>query len=267
MRRRRARAGPARRAESMAGFADLNLPQGADKKSLQSLLEAAAHRESCERGGRRGRLGARWGRAGERGRPRPGRQRDASGGSPGSAGAAGACGLGWHGRTPRDEPSLPSVSPGAAPLSPRLSASPVPRAGHARDGVAGEAPAAPCSSVSACLSQCHSCFFPHVHKFFRQQFGRARLFSCRGVVQPRAACAGFGAGALNAPGRSVILPRAWEPALLRSVGVVWNYCFALSDSCISAGSALSAVLTTDLSTAVFHKESHNQGQARPGTPL
>lgn len=31
---------------SMAGFADLNLPQGADKKSLQSLLEAAAHRES-----------------------------------------------------------------------------------------------------------------------------------------------------------------------------------------------------------------------------
>ncbi|KAM7016169.1 ribonuclease P protein subunit p30 isoform 2-T2 [Passerculus sandwichensis] len=27
----------------MAGFADLNLPQGADKKSLQSLLEAAAH--------------------------------------------------------------------------------------------------------------------------------------------------------------------------------------------------------------------------------
>lgn len=29
----------------MAGFADLNLPQGPDKKSLQSLLEAAAHRE------------------------------------------------------------------------------------------------------------------------------------------------------------------------------------------------------------------------------
>ncbi|XP_072726917.1 ribonuclease P protein subunit p30 isoform X1 [Mycteria americana] len=27
----------------MAGFADLNLPQGPDKKSLQSLLEAAAH--------------------------------------------------------------------------------------------------------------------------------------------------------------------------------------------------------------------------------
>ncbi|RMC11552.1 hypothetical protein DUI87_11672 [Hirundo rustica rustica] len=27
----------------MAGFADLNLPQGLDKKSLQSLLEAAAH--------------------------------------------------------------------------------------------------------------------------------------------------------------------------------------------------------------------------------
>lgn len=30
-------------ASSMAGFADLNLPQGSDKKSLQSLLETAAH--------------------------------------------------------------------------------------------------------------------------------------------------------------------------------------------------------------------------------
>lgn len=31
---------------SMAGFADLNVPQGADRKAIQSLLEAAAHRES-----------------------------------------------------------------------------------------------------------------------------------------------------------------------------------------------------------------------------
>lgn len=30
----------------MAGFADLNVPQGPDKKGLQSLLEAAARRES-----------------------------------------------------------------------------------------------------------------------------------------------------------------------------------------------------------------------------
>lgn len=41
-------------ARSMAGFADLNLPQGPDKKSLQGLLEAAAHRESVLRARRGG---------------------------------------------------------------------------------------------------------------------------------------------------------------------------------------------------------------------
>lgn len=109
--RARLRPAPLRPAapRSMAGFADLNLPQGPDKKSLQSLLEAAAHCESVprarrERGEQRGRpearvgggAGARCGaepsRAGgpELGRAGPGQE---------GSGTRAAAPPGWRGRS------------------------------------------------------------------------------------------------------------------------------------------------------------------------
>lgn len=92
----------------MAGFADLNVPQGPDKKSLQSLLEAAAHRESLP-WARRERAG-RWGR--------PGTWAAVQGlswGGPGPAGEA-AGRRRQHGRSLWAQFSLPagSTSPSAS---------------------------------------------------------------------------------------------------------------------------------------------------------
>lgn len=82
----------------MAGFADLNVPQGPDKKGLQSLLEAAARRES-ESGAAAGPASGRAGGAG-------------AGGGSGRPGVedAGLSRLRWVGVSSR------SVNPGRAGL-------------------------------------------------------------------------------------------------------------------------------------------------------